>query len=302
MSGPRYLCFRACVRKVSINPFVDVPKRVSRALADDAQAGRIAVEGLLNTFPFRTTLIPLADGRHRLFVNAGMRKSADVEVGDMVVVAVRTAEPGVPAPPDIAAGLRKVKGAIAAFDALSPSHRRELIRYISDARTPETRRKRIQKTAAHVLGQHTPSSSKLKHRPLWTCPKCGNQFVNKNQFHSCHRYRVDEVFAGKPTEIRKLFDRLRQLVEACGPVKLVAYRDKIAFMERVRFAGATPKRNWLDISVWLRRRVKHPRFRRIETIYPDVHVHSLRVTRLEELDDEVAEWLREAYAVGCQQR
>ena len=91
------------------------------------------------------------------------------------------------------------------------------------------------------------------------------------------------------------------MVEACGPVTLQAYRDKVAFMVNVRFAGATPRRGWLDVGLWLTRRIDHPRVRKIETLYPNAHVHNLRVTEPEELDDELHGWLEEAYAIGCQE-
>ena len=80
-----------------------------------------------------------------------------------------------------------------AFDALPPSHRRELIRYIEESKTPETRRRRIEKTAASVLGRVSRTKSALKDRPMWTCPKCGHAFVNKNQYHSCRRYELEDV-------------------------------------------------------------------------------------------------------------
>ena len=91
------------------------------------------------------------------------------------------------------------------------------------------------------------------------------------------------------------------MVEACGPVTLVAYRDRVAFMVRVRFAGAVPRMRWLELGFWLTRRVEHPRFHKVETIYPTAHIHSLRSTQPDELDDEFAEWIREVYAVGCQE-
>lgn len=303
MTGQTYQCFRACVRKAERIPFVEVPKRVSAALGDGFQAGRIHVEGLLNTSPFRTTLIPLAGERHRLFLNPGMRQTADVEVGDMVVVAVRPAEPGVPAPPDMAAGMRKVKGAALAFDALPPSQRGELIRYVEAAKTPEDRRRRIGKVARRVLQKHDPASSKPKVRPLWTCPDCGEQFATQDHLHdhACHRYRIDELFAGKPAAIRRLFDRFRSMVESCGRVKRLVHRDKVLFVVHHRFAGAMPKSRWLDIHFWLPRRVKDPRFRRIDSIYPRAHSHSLRITAPEELDDQVQSWLQQAYEIGCQE-
>ncbi len=100
--------------------------------------------------------------------------------------------------------------------------------------------------------------------------------------------------------IRELFDRLRAMVGACGPVKVVAYRDRVGFMVRVRFAGAVPRTRWLEIGFWLTRRVEHPRFDKVETIYPKVHIHLLRITEPADLNGEVAAWLEEAYAVGCQ--
>jgi hypothetical protein len=157
----------------------------------------------------------------------------------------------------------------------------------------------------HVVGRSAkrgrPKPAAAAERPLWTCPRCGNQFVNRNQWHSCRRGDVDAPFEGKPAFVRELFDLFRALVEACGPVKMLPYRDKIGFMVRVRFAGAIPRQRWLEVGFWLPRRIDDPRMYRVETLYPDVHIHRLRVTKPSELDDRLAGWLKEAYAVGCQE-
>ena len=294
--------FTAMIYKQGTNPYVDVPVRVSRAFADHARAGRIIVEGKLDEASVRATLVPVGKGRHRLYVNGGMRSAARVGVGDTVAFELQaTAFDAVGRPADVIAALHQVEGAEAAFAALSPSHRRELLRYVDDVRTVQTRRRRIQRTVEHALGRQTRRGRTEWDRPLWSCPNCGNEFVNKNQYHSCGRHRLDDLFANKPELIRKLFDRFRRMVEACGPVKVLAYRDRAGFMVRVRFAGAVPNARWLDIGLWLPRRVEHSRFRKIETIYPEVHTHVLRITRPEELDDVVAGWVKEAYAVGRQE-
>jgi len=51
-----------------------------------------------------------------------------------------------PLPPALAAALKKNKKAQAAFDAFAPSHRREYIEWITEARTEETRDKRLATT------------------------------------------------------------------------------------------------------------------------------------------------------------
>lgn len=58
----------------------------------------------------------------------------------------------------------------------------------------------------------------------------GNQFVTKNLNHACNRYQLEDAFRGKPPGIRRLFDGFRQMVEDCGPVILLPYRDKVGFM------------------------------------------------------------------------
>lgn len=294
--------FRATIRRQGPNPYVDVPEAVARAFAAYARAGRITFEGTLNKVPIRGTLIPVGRRRLRLYVNGGMRSAAGVGVGDTVSFELRATRPEAVRPPaDVAAALRRVTRARAAFDALSPPYRRELLRYIDDARTPEGRERRIRKTIEHVLGKDTPSARRGGERPLWTCPRCGNEFVTRNQYHSCRRYDLSEPFSGKPPHIRELFDRFRAMVESCGPVKMLPHRDKVGFMVRVRFAGAVPRTRWLDVGFWLPRRIHHPRFHKIQTIYPNAHVHLVRITDAAQLDAELAAWIREAYAVGRQE-
>ena len=136
---------------------------------------------------------------------------------------------------------------------------------------------------------------------MWTCPKCGNQFVTRNLFHSCSRHDLAPLFQGKPPAVRQLFERFRALVEDCGPVTPVVYRDRVGYMVRVRFASATPRKQWLEVGFWLRRRLESPRIDRIETLSPHVHIHRMRVATPAELDAELGEWLRESYEIGCQQ-
>ncbi len=118
----------------------------------------------------------------------------------------------------------------------------------------------------------------------WTCPKCGRQFANKNNYHSCHRFRLADCFVDKPPQIQNYFDRLRKLIESRGPVKLIPYRDRIGFMVRVRFDGATPRQKWLDVGCWLTKRLDSQRINKKLLILTNsirsFWVGSVRRTRL----------------------
>jgi hypothetical protein len=121
-------------------------------------------------------------------------------------------------------------------------------------------------------------------------------------WHSCSRYRLSYHFKGKEPIVRKLFDRYLALVESFGPVTVIPQKTGIAFQVRVRFAGAYARKNWLGGGLWLKRRVEHPLFCRIESVTPKDHIHRFRLTSLADLRDQnLKAFLREAYAVGCQE-
>jgi len=136
---------------------------------------------------------------------------------------------------------------------------------------------------------------------LWTCPRCGRAFARRNQTHTCRPLvALDEHFAGKPPEIREIFDRVVALAARCGPLTVLPERSRIALHARMSFCALQPRRAWVDGHVVLARRLESPRFRRIETFSPRNHVHAFRLASVGEVDHEVAGWLAEAYEVGMQ--
>jgi hypothetical protein len=141
-----------------------------------------------------------------------------------------------------------------------------------------------------------------RHPTLWKCPKCRREFATRNQTHSCARlHSLDHHFSGKPPAIRRMFNRVREMVEDIGPVRVLPEKTRIAFQVRMSFAQITPRKNWLDGHVVLARRLESPRFRTVQTFSPRNHLHTFRIASESEIDDELRAWLAEAYAVGNQE-
>jgi hypothetical protein len=138
-------------------------------------------------------------------------------------------------------------------------------------------------------------------KPLWTCPQCGHRFVTRNMWHSCTRYRIADHFTGKDPALRALYRRYVALVRSFGPVTVYAQKTRIVFQARARFAGAVVRTRWLEGALWLKRRADNPRFHRIESILQRDYIHYFRLRSPEDLDEELAGLLREAYAVGRQE-
>ena len=96
---------------------------------------------------YRTTIAPMG-GAFWIPLAAEHREAAGVQAGQEVDVRVEldTAPRETPLPEDLAAALDE--DARAFFDGLAPSHRKEWVRWVEEAKKPETRATRVEKTAA----------------------------------------------------------------------------------------------------------------------------------------------------------
>ncbi|HEV8367987.1 MAG TPA: DUF5655 domain-containing protein [Pyrinomonadaceae bacterium] len=120
--------------------------------------------------------------------------------------------------------------------------------------------------------------------------------------HSCGRFSVKKFLAGKSRYAISLFEQFSALVHNCGPVQIAPAKTRIGYQVRMIFAAVNKLSDQgLDAHVVLTRRLESPRFRRIETMTPKCYVHHFRIESLSELDQEVMNWLREAYQVGTQE-
>jgi hypothetical protein len=137
-------------------------------------------------------------------------------------------------------------------------------------------------------------------RPLWRCPRCGHRFVTKNLWHSCGRYKLVDHFKGKPKNLRETFNKLVSTARKYGPLTVYAQKTRIVIQGRVRFCGATIKRDWLDAGLWLKRKVKHPRLIRVESYGNLGYGHHFRLQEPTDVDESLADLIYEAYAIGQQ--
>jgi hypothetical protein len=137
-------------------------------------------------------------------------------------------------------------------------------------------------------------AKQLEKKALWTCSHCRRQFTNRNQSHSCGQFSIEELLVGKPQEIIELFERLGDLIQRCGKVAVAPTKTRVLFKVRTVFASVAMNKNWLDVVFVLARRLKARRIKKAQEEYPGI-VHFLRIEKMEELDEDLAAWLQEAY-------
>jgi len=140
--------FRAPVRssdRGSGGHLVEVPPAVVEALGGK---GRIRVTATFDGVPYRGSIV-----RMRGVAVLGVQKAIMAEVGDSLTVVVRNDEAPreVEVPDDLAEALARNDPARTAFEGLSFSHKREYVEAINEAKRPETRARRVERTIQALI-------------------------------------------------------------------------------------------------------------------------------------------------------
>jgi hypothetical protein len=123
---------------------ITVPPQVVAALGKGKKPPvKITING---SYTYRSTVAAYGDV-FLLPVSQEHRAAAGLKPGDEIEVTLEldTEPRTVEVPDDLAAALEQKSGARAAFDALNYSTRKEHVRQVNDAKTPETRERRIAK-------------------------------------------------------------------------------------------------------------------------------------------------------------
>jgi hypothetical protein len=123
---------------------LQVPDEV---VAELGAGKRPAVRITINSYSYRTTAMSMG-GRYMVPLAAEHRDAAAVSAGEKIDVEIEldTEVREVVVPSDLAAALAAQPSVQAFFDQLSFTHRKEWVRWIEDAKKPETRQLRLTKT------------------------------------------------------------------------------------------------------------------------------------------------------------
>jgi hypothetical protein len=119
---------------------VDVPPKVVQALGG---RGRIPVSATFDGVPYRGSIVRMAE--------------TGVSAGDTLRVEVRNddAPREVEVPDELAKALKRNATARRVFDELPYSHRKEYARHVEEAKRPETRARRVERTIETLVEEAT---------------------------------------------------------------------------------------------------------------------------------------------------
>jgi hypothetical protein len=151
MSVDPLVRFRATIRIRGVNPYV----HVSAARAKSIRAAwrkplpvLVRVNGEPRRAPWRINMVPAGDGAFYLYLHGDVRRASGTGVGDKVALEVQFDAdyrngPMQPMPAWFRGPLNRSAKAKASWDALIPSRRKEVIRYLSRLKSADARERNV---------------------------------------------------------------------------------------------------------------------------------------------------------------
>ena len=131
---------------------------------------------------------------------------------------------------------------------------------------------------------------------VWTCPECERRFGRRNQGHECApAMTLEEYFSTGPERERPIFEAVMAHLDTVGPVHVEPVSVGI-FLKRSRsFAQLRPMVRWVALSFALPRRLTSARIARRPESGGSRTWHVVNLRTADEVDDEVRDWLTEAF-------
>lgn len=156
--------FNATIALLGVNPYVRVPGPVLKHLfaAAGRDKGPIPITVTIEGTAFNQSLVRY-QGDWRLYLNTPMRKVANKQVGDRIklVVEYDSAPRTERVPTVFQQALRKDATARQAFNALSPSRQKEILRYLNHLKTKESLLRNVSHVISHLLEEPAPTLAAL---------------------------------------------------------------------------------------------------------------------------------------------
>jgi uncharacterized C2H2 Zn-finger protein len=142
--------------------------------------------------------------------------------------------------------------------------------------------------------------TKTNQKEFWTCPECGREFERKNQKHSCKSYLLEKHFEGKEVG-KKLYEYLKlKLEKSIGFFKIQPLECCIHFDNKSTFASVKIFRNKILVEFSLGYEISNKRITKVLHLSANKYLHFTFITNNDEIDNELIEWIQEAYKINEQ--
>lgn len=126
------------------------------------------------------------------------------------------------------------------------------------------------------------------------CYHC-RQWVEEGEPHDCWTTTEAALTQDLSEDLRDAWQRLRETAADFGEQRIYASHNSIMFSRTACYFFVRPKRNFLEVSVFLGRPIRAPQVRRVDRSSKTKYVHLLQIRHRDQVEAPITEWLQEAY-------
>ena len=136
---------------------------------------------------------------------------------------------------------------------------------------------------------------------MWTCPRCGQEFLKNNQQHSCNDSTLDDFLGGKSELTKNLFWHFVNSFRKIGEVTIHPTKSMIAVAAKTRIAYVIQLgKDFVDVVFpFDQPYTDNLCFRKIAQVPgTQQYNHHLRIMNKADINKEVLRFMKLAYERG----
>jgi Domain of unknown function (DUF5655) len=126
------------------------------------------------------------------------------------------------------------------------------------------------------------------------CHYC-KQWIEDGEEHDCWTTSEEALTQDLSNDLKDAWERLRETAASFGEQRIYASHKSIMFSRKVCYFFVRPKRNCLELCIFLGRTLKAPQVRRSDRASKSKVYHIIHIKHRDEVEAPITEWLREAY-------
>lgn len=111
-------------------------------------------------------------------------------------------------------------------------------------------------------------------------------------------HAVDALFVGKDAIVPTIYGRLIEVLHTLGPFREEPKKTSIHLVHTSGFAGIHPRKSFLYLNLRMDRPLQVERVAKSEQVSKNRYHNEIKIAAPDELDGELIEWVKEAYALA----
>ena len=131
---------------------------------------------------------------------------------------------------------------------------------------------------------------------MWTCPRCGREFRNTNQLHTCRLIDKEQLFAKRPPQLKRIYKKIISIVKPLGDFREETVLPDVIFFKTIStFLGVKVKRDHLEVEFFLDHLDNAPVVSKYLQTSAHRFVHVVPVDSVDEIDEQLIKWIKHSY-------